>query len=306
VKTKVLIALCLVLSFGLLHAEDMFGAFKIVTSPKGADVNLYDLDMFLCATPSPVYPVLTDEYMELREGIPGRPIMLMITKKGYVPLKKEIFVPYLYTNAEDALDNPSVFKFELEKDYKNLHWQVSVYYLYRYRHPRPHHLNNPHFRPWCPPWHDDHGYHPGGGDHPWHPGDGDHHGGPGDGGHHNPPGGGTNPPPPPHGGVFTTPPNLGYTPVSDTKPHLKTSNPKPDPVGEPVLVQTKPNKPDKPNKTTSLAKPEKESKTKTEKPLVNISKPDKKTNKTEVSKDVTNKTKDEQEEPKKKKKDKTK
>jgi len=32
----------------------------------------YDIDPYLCKTPSPVYPVMMDEYMVLQEGIPER------------------------------------------------------------------------------------------------------------------------------------------------------------------------------------------------------------------------------------------
>ena len=90
-KTKILLAVCLLLSAGLLSAYDLFGAFQIKTSPRGADVNLSEIDLYLCSTPSPVYPVFMDDYMELREGIPGRVIRVIITKEGYVPIEKNLF-----------------------------------------------------------------------------------------------------------------------------------------------------------------------------------------------------------------------
>jgi hypothetical protein len=240
-KTKLFAITLLLLSLAWLQAEDgMFGAFRIKTKPKGADVTLYDPDIYLCETPSPVYPVVMDESMELREGIPGRAIMLMITKRGYVPLKKEIFVPFTSEDMQEALDNPSEFSFELEKDYHNLHWRICLFYSYRHRHPHPHfYFDRPNWSPWMPP-----GHHP--------DGDGHHHGGnnppppppppPGGGGHH--PGGNDNIDPPHDYGFSTTP-----VPI----PGRSTS--KPDP---PVIVP--PGQKEKPPATRLVPKPEKQDK----------------------------------------------
>jgi len=68
----------------------MFSTFQIITKPSGAVVSLYDIDLYLYKTPSPVYPVMLDEYMVLQEGIPERKINIIITKDGYVLLKKTI------------------------------------------------------------------------------------------------------------------------------------------------------------------------------------------------------------------------
>jgi len=106
---KLLLLICLLLSIGFLSADDLFGAFQIITKPSGADVSLYDIDLYLCKTPSPVYPVMIDEYMVLQEGIPGRKINIIITKDGYVPLKKTLFVPFLYTKEKEALKHPTVY-----------------------------------------------------------------------------------------------------------------------------------------------------------------------------------------------------
>lgn len=148
-KKLAMIALIAAGMCGLLRAESMYGAFQVETKPSGADVTLYDPDVYLSQTPTPVYPVLMDEYMELREGIPGRSIMLMITKKGYVPLKRAIFVPFTHEADSLAIREPSVFTFELERDVNNEHWRVCVYYGYRHRHPRP--PQHVHFHPWYPP-----------------------------------------------------------------------------------------------------------------------------------------------------------
>lgn len=136
---------------GLMYADSMYGAFQVTTRPSGADVTLFDPDLYLAPTPTPIYPVVMDEYMELREGIPGRAIMLMITKKGYIPLKREIFVPFTHEVDSLAMNEPSVFSFELDRDIKNEHWRVCVYYGYRYRHPRP--PLHVHYHPWYPPVH---------------------------------------------------------------------------------------------------------------------------------------------------------
>jgi hypothetical protein len=197
-KTKVMLSALLLLMAGLLGAYDqdyyyddnydMYGAFRIVTKPKGADVNLYDIDLYLSDTPTPVYPVYSDEYMELREGIPGRSINIIITKDGYVPLKKTIFVPFLYSDPEEAVDNPTVFTFRLKRDYVDSYYDICYYYSWRNHRPRPEIIfypPGPHWYP-APPG----GYLPYPPDWDWHHG-GNH------GGDH---GGGTNPPGPPSGG----------------------------------------------------------------------------------------------------------
>jgi hypothetical protein len=239
-KAKIFLAACLVLYAGILNAQELYGAFKIKTKPKNADVNLYDIDQYLCSTPSPVYPVLPDEYMELREGIPGRAIMLMISKKGYVPLKKEIFVPFLYTSQDEAMEHPSVFFFELERDHHRKHFYISWYYSCRWPRLRPHWHHDGPCHPWFPP-----GFNivinpP----HPPHPPGGGHHGGghhppppPPGGGGHNPPGGGGhggggNPPPPPPpgggnggGGINPPPPPENPNPYLSKPPSGGNSGP---------------------------------------------------------------------------------
>ncbi len=213
-KTKVLLAVCLLLSVGLLSAYDLFGAFQIKTTPKGADVNLSEIDLYLCSTPSPVYPVFMDEYMELREGIPGRVISVIITKEGYVPIEKNLFVPFLYTDQRDALDYPTVFNFRLTRDRSNSYASVCTYYAYNYYRPRPVYYTYypgyywyppppggylPHPPGWNPPGP------PPGGNHPGHPGS---HGG----GGINPPGGGGGNPGSHGGGGGQTHPGGGITP----------------------------------------------------------------------------------------------
>lgn len=152
-KKLFLVTLISLAAMGLLMADSMYGAFRVSTRPSGADVTLYEPDLYLAQTPTPVYPVVMDEYMELREGIPGRAILLMITKKGYKPLEREIFVPFTYEEEEWALEDPSEFIFELERDVDNTYWRVCVYYGYPYRYPRPHY--HTHYHPWIP----HHSYH---------------------------------------------------------------------------------------------------------------------------------------------------
>jgi len=209
-KLRIFLALGLMLSTGLLAATTMYGSFKIVTTPRGADVNLYEIDLYLCATPSPVYPVFMDEYMELREGIPGRAINVIITKKGYVPIRRELFVPFLYTDQQIALDYPTEFHFHLTRDRMNAHVKTCVYYTCCYPRPRPVVYYVP-YHVWYPPLIVAHYTYPipprpphppgGGYDPPLPPppgggysgGHGSHGGGPG-GGHGGGPDGGVNPP----------------------------------------------------------------------------------------------------------------
>ena len=136
-KTRILLAVCLLLSVGLLSAYDLYGAFQIKTSPRGADVNLVDVDLYLSSTPTPVYPVFMDEYLELRSGIPGRSIRVIISKEGYVPIEKNLFVPFLYEDQRDAMRYPTVFNFRLTRDRRGAYTSINTYYAYNYYRPRP-------------------------------------------------------------------------------------------------------------------------------------------------------------------------
>ncbi|MBP7205074.1 MAG: hypothetical protein KBA54_01000 [Candidatus Cloacimonetes bacterium] len=188
-KTKLLLAICLLLSAGLLSAYDLYGAFQIKTSPKGADVNLVDIDLYLCSTPSPVFPVFMDEYMELREGIPGRTIRVVISKEGYEPLEKNLFVPFLYEDQREALDYPTVFNFRLTRDRGNRYVSITNYYAYNCYRPRPaHYFYYPGYF-WYPPPPGGYMPHPPGYVPPRPPHGGNHPGHPGGGGQ-NPPGDG--------------------------------------------------------------------------------------------------------------------
>ncbi len=268
-RHRLLIAALLLLSVAWLYAEDsMYGAFKVITKPKGADITLYEPDIYLCATPSPVYPVFMDEYMELREGIPGRSITLMITKKGYVPLKKEIFVPFTYADLDEALADPSVFSFDLERDYPNAHWRICLYYSYFNRRPYPHYPEHrPHYQPWFPHhWHDHWnpdfppppppppgggGHHPGGNGHP----NGDH------------PDPGVNPGGNDNWGTYhPSTPAPGNSPVKPQAPapELKPYQKEKPPVqlkAEPKPEKQKPAKADKPKVEKEKQKPAPENNT---------------------------------------------
>ena len=150
-KMRITIAICFILSLSLLSAYDIYGAFRIKTSPRGADVNLYDIDEYLSDTPTDVFPVFMDEFMEFREGIPGREIVLMITKRGYQPFKKRIFVPFRYTDLDDAMDDPSVFYFDLSRDRRREYYDVCYYYSIRTVRVRPVYIYwTPSPRPWYP------------------------------------------------------------------------------------------------------------------------------------------------------------
>ncbi len=257
---KWLLVICMFLSIVLLCADDMFGAFQIKTKPSDADVSLYDIDLYLCKTPSPVYPVMMDEYMVLQEGIPGRKINIIITKEGYIPLKKTIFVPFLYTKEKDALKHPTVFTFQLKHDYDRCYTSICIHYSLLCYRPIPLAF---YYYPgifWYPP--------PPGGylHHPHHHPDNHHHGNcpphPG----HNPqppPHPGHNPPIPPGGGYsgngtggHNEPPagqgygysNAGYTPAP---PSGKETGNKPDSLEKITKVKSVP-------KTVTTTKKEKE------------------------------------------------
>ncbi len=127
--------------------------------------------------------------MVLQEGIPGRKINIIITKDGYVPLKKTIFVPFLYTKEKEALKHPTVFTFDLRHDYERCYHDVCMHYALLIYVPVPIEY---HFFPgrfWYPP--PPGGYLPRPGHH--HPGNCSPHP-PG------PPHHGNNPPPHPPGG----------------------------------------------------------------------------------------------------------
>ena len=180
-KTKTLLALSLLLGFSALAGQTMYGAFWVDTLPQQAEIYLYEEDQFLCTTPSPVYPVLMDEDYILKEGIPGRVIGIVIMCEGYLPLKQDIFVPYLWMDQVSALDNPTGFYYRLERDYTKL---LQAYFGWSYDSHRSY--GN---------------YYPAGNYHH------SHHGNQGYGGYNPPPPppsggnyGGYNPPPPPPGG----------------------------------------------------------------------------------------------------------
>ncbi|HQP83864.1 MAG TPA: hypothetical protein PK058_02175 [Candidatus Syntrophosphaera thermopropionivorans] len=44
-----------------------------------------------------------------KKGFQSGKIKIIITKDGYVPLKKTLFVPFLYTKEKEALKHPTVY-----------------------------------------------------------------------------------------------------------------------------------------------------------------------------------------------------
>lgn len=198
-KLKVALITCLLLFAAALSADDLYGAFKIRTIPRGAKVTVYDTDQELGRTPTEIFPVLMDEYFDYYDGIPGRTIEIVITKRGYIPIKEEIFVPLNKGSLRAAIRHPSVYTFRLERAY------YSTAFLYPY-------FDRPYYRPICPQYFyplapprptPPPGYKPRPPRPPYNPPGGSHggHGG------HNPPGGGNSgghgsyiPPTPPSGG----------------------------------------------------------------------------------------------------------
>lgn len=184
-KARVIVIASLMMLSGLLGAQNMFGAFKIVTEPQGAIVTIYGTNQYLGTTPTQVFPILMDQYMTYNYGIPGRSFSVQISKAGYNTITQEIFVPYNRSYQMDAVYNPTIFSFYLAPQYI----QPPVYYLppppppvyhhrpwYFWNHPRPHQ----------PQWDYNPGYKP-----PHHGGNNGGHGN-GNGGHGNGNGGHNN------------------------------------------------------------------------------------------------------------------
>lgn len=213
-KLKITALLGLALLAGTLSAQSMFGAFKIVTSPKGAAISLYGTNQSLGTTPSQIFPIFQDEYAEYNNGIAGRTFDILIARDGYKTLRRQIFVPYNQWYQEDAIDNPTVFRFDLRRQYGS-----SYNYSYVVPPPRPpspwlfwgnlfdgprHHWNG-HHNHILPPPPLPGGGHGGQNPPPPPPGGGDGHGSHGGQGHGSGNGGGNdnggqNPPLPPPGG----------------------------------------------------------------------------------------------------------
>ncbi|MEF3694528.1 MAG: PEGA domain-containing protein [Candidatus Cloacimonadota bacterium] len=100
---------------GMLNAQNMFGAFKIETSPQGADVIITASNQFIGRTPTQAIPVMMDQFMTYYYGTPGRAFNLVIRKDGFRPLQQTIFVPFTRAHQADALRHPTVFNYRLER-----------------------------------------------------------------------------------------------------------------------------------------------------------------------------------------------
>lgn len=184
-KPRLILIACLTLMAGLLSAQNIFGAFQIYTEPIGATITLYGTNQYLGSTPSQAIPITMDQYMTYNWGVPGRVFDLLISKPGYIPIRYQIFVPYNARYQWDALRNPTVFHFDLQRQpmHPHPHW--------------PHWNHNTHYYfidPWPGPGHG-HGWHGHGHGHGQRPkpGHGNNHGGHGhddDGPGHKPPSGG--------------------------------------------------------------------------------------------------------------------
>lgn len=114
-KVRYLVLAFVALWAGVLNAQNMFGAFRIETSPQGADVIITASNQFIGRTPTQAIPVMMDQYMTYNHGVPGRVFNLVIRKDGFRPLQQTIFVPYTKVHQVDALRNPAVFSYRLER-----------------------------------------------------------------------------------------------------------------------------------------------------------------------------------------------
>jgi hypothetical protein len=114
-KAKMLTIACLTMAIGIIGARTSYGAFQIRTKPQGAKVTLLDNRRFVIETPSHSIPLSSDRYMTYYNGVPGKFIDIVITKKGYLPVKEKIFVPINRRWEKAALKNPTVFRFDLTR-----------------------------------------------------------------------------------------------------------------------------------------------------------------------------------------------
>lgn len=114
-KLKIFTIALITLWAGILGAQNMFGAYRIESFPRGADVIITGSNQFIGTTPTQTIPVMMDQFMTYWNGIPGRAFNIVIRKDGFTPLQQTIFVPYNRVHQVDALRNPTVFSYRLER-----------------------------------------------------------------------------------------------------------------------------------------------------------------------------------------------
>ena len=131
-KRKALLIALLALMAGLLSAQNMFGALKITSQPKGAIVSLYGTNQYLGTTPNVLVPVQMDFNMVYVGGRPERILDVLISVPGYISQRQQIFVPYTKVWERDAIRNPTVFHFTLQKTPPPPTWgyNYNTYYYY--------------------------------------------------------------------------------------------------------------------------------------------------------------------------------
>lgn len=114
-KRRYLIALAILVLGSSLAAQNTFGAFKIVTSPQGANISLSGTNQYIGQSPTDAIPVQMDQFMGYMYGIPGRYFLLEISKQGFITQTQQIFVPFNRAHQQGALRNPTVFHFQLQR-----------------------------------------------------------------------------------------------------------------------------------------------------------------------------------------------
>lgn len=131
-KQKVMLIALLVLMAGLLSAQNMYGAFQIITEPYGASITLYGTNYYLGTTPTQAMPIIMDQYMTYNYGTPGRVVDIVVSKLGFVSLRQQIFVPYNRKWESSAVKNPTVFYFALQPVAQPPYWGYNPppYYYY--------------------------------------------------------------------------------------------------------------------------------------------------------------------------------
>jgi hypothetical protein len=114
-KARYFVLAFLALWAGLLSAQNMFGAFRIESQPQGADVIITASNQFIGQTPTESIPVMMDQFMTYYYGTPGRVFNIVIRKDGFIPMQETIFVPYTRVHQIDAMRNPTIFRYRLQR-----------------------------------------------------------------------------------------------------------------------------------------------------------------------------------------------
>lgn len=116
------IVLSILLLFVRPLAADTYswGALRVETKPSGATVRALGVFEYLGESPTEAFSFTMDPYMGYNGLVPGRWFNLEISKPGYLTQYSQIFVPFTEKYEDRALNNPRVYKYNLQS--------IAVYY----------------------------------------------------------------------------------------------------------------------------------------------------------------------------------